>query len=515
MALTLTAEQKSIYEIFSGKSKYIIPPYQRAYSWDKEQCAELFEDIKNAFLINEDEGYFIGNIVIAKSSEEKEFLEVIDGQQRLITLTLFLKVLSEFDASNDALDDAIWVKDRRDRSKKEQRVQTRVFEDKDSIFLLEVLNKNSKEICAKSTKNRFIKNICLFHSELEKLQKDSKIEDFANFILDKVTLLPIESTDTNQNKAREKALKIFETINNRGKPLNDSDIFKANLYSMALSKLEHKAFIDRWIQLDTECDNIQLKGFDIVRVFKIYSYVVRGLQKIETSEINLRDFFIKKEYSPFKTKNHNEVMDDLFDILEAIKFYESKVIDINDNNQLSKWFQLIDIYTNNYPKDFLIVFLYKNKNREQNIEEYLNFSKSLVRYCYFEGSTTNIKFTIFRWTVDVIHGDWIVYYPKKYNVEEHEFLGRLYKGFGLLSNYLDKNIKAIYPYKIKRLRDITKYKYPDYSYYDKVGHTVVTDIHGKVLEEYDFSSFDEKSYNQRINNIKNKFIKFFRNPNED
>jgi len=512
MALTLTAEQKTIYEIFSGNSKYIIPPYQRAYSWDKEQCSELFEDIKNAFL-NEEEGYFIGNIVIAKSSEEKEFLEVIDGQQRLITLTLFLKVLSEFDSENNALDDAIWVKDRRDRTKKEQRVQTRVFEDKDSVYLLEVLEKDSQHICNIKMKNRFMKNICFFLVELEGIKESLKIENFANFILDKVTLLPIESTDTNQDKAREKALKIFETINNRGKPLNDSDIFKANLYSMALSKLEHKAFIDRWIQLDTECDNIQLKGFDIVRVFKIYSYIIRGLEKIESSEINLRDFFIKKDYSPFKTKTYNEVMDDLFEILTAIKFYEEIIIDTKINNELSKWFQLIDIYTNSYPKDFLIVFLFKNQNNSNKIE---NFSKSLVRYCYHEGSTTNIKFTIFRWTVDVMNDEWIVYYPKKYNVEAHEYLGRLYKGFGLLYSYLQNDIQAIYPYKIKRLRDVTKYKYLEYSYYDKIGHTVVTDIHGKVLEkQYDFNTFDEELYNQRINNIKDKFIEFFRNPNED
>ena len=512
MALTLTAEQKTIYEIFSGNTKYIIPPYQRAYSWDKEQCSELFEDIKNAFL-NEEEGYFIGNIVIAKSSEEKNFLEVIDGQQRLITLTLFLKVLSKFDPENNALDDAIWVKDRRDRTKKEQRVQTRVFEDKDSIYLLEVLEKDFQDIYNIKMKNRFMKNICFFLDELNKIEESLKIEDFANFILDKVTLLPIESTDTNQDKAREKALKIFETINNRGKPLSDSDIFKANLYSMALSKLEHKAFIDRWIHLDTECDNIQLKGFDIVRVFKIYSYIIRGLEKIESSEINLRDFFIKKDYSPFKTKTYNEVMDDLFEILTAIKFYEETIIDTKRNNELSKWFQLIDIYTNTYPKDFLIVFLVKNKNDFNN---YLSFSKSLVRYCYYEGSTTNIKFTIFRWTVDVMNDNWIVYYPKKYNVENHEYLGRLYKGFGLLYSYLQNDIQAIYPYKIKRLRDITKYKYPEYSYYDKVGHTVVTDIHGDVLEkEYDFSIFNEVLYTQRINNIKNKFIEFFRNPNED
>ena len=49
MALSLTAEQKSILTIFSGNNQYIIPPYQRQYSWQEEQCSELFEDLKRAF----------------------------------------------------------------------------------------------------------------------------------------------------------------------------------------------------------------------------------------------------------------------------------------------------------------------------------------------------------------------------------------------------------------------------------------------------------------------------------
>ena len=93
MALSLSAEQKFIIDIFSGKSKYIIPHYQRAYSWDTEQCSELLDDIFRAFEEDEDEGYFLGNIVIARNTKERNNLEVIDGQQRLLTLTLLIKIL--------------------------------------------------------------------------------------------------------------------------------------------------------------------------------------------------------------------------------------------------------------------------------------------------------------------------------------------------------------------------------------------------------------------------------------
>lgn len=50
MALSLNAEQKEITKILSGKEQYIIPPYQRSYSWEEEQCEALWEDLKNAYL---------------------------------------------------------------------------------------------------------------------------------------------------------------------------------------------------------------------------------------------------------------------------------------------------------------------------------------------------------------------------------------------------------------------------------------------------------------------------------
>ena len=162
-------------------------------------------------------------------------------------------------------------------------------------------------------------NILYFYSEITKFSKANNIEDFSDFLLDNVSLLPIESEDTNQDNAREKALKIFETINNRGKDLSNSDIFKANLYAMALNNLEQDEFINRWKRLDSDCDNI---GYDVERIFKIYSYQIRGQRGIKSSEIGLREFYTQSEHSPFETKDYNEIVDDLFEIIYIVKFYK-------------------------------------------------------------------------------------------------------------------------------------------------------------------------------------------------
>lgn len=134
MALSLSAEQKSIKMILKN-DRFVIPSYQRPYSWTEDQCRELWEDLVNFFQSDKkDEGYFLGNIIFAKSNDVEE-LEVIDGQQRLITLSLLLKALSFYDKNNDDVHECLWHTDRRDKSKKSPRLRTVVFEGKDNRLL--------------------------------------------------------------------------------------------------------------------------------------------------------------------------------------------------------------------------------------------------------------------------------------------------------------------------------------------------------------------------------------------
>ena len=140
MALQLNAEQKYILKIFGDRTKYIIPPYQRAYSWTESECDELFEDLKTAFQKNKTEGYFLGNLVLATALRDE--YEVIDGQQRLTTLIMFLKALYSFDLNNRKLKSTIWILDDRNNTIIEQRVKTNIFIEKDSLSFNEVLDEN-------------------------------------------------------------------------------------------------------------------------------------------------------------------------------------------------------------------------------------------------------------------------------------------------------------------------------------------------------------------------------------
>ena len=91
MGLNLQASQQYLKGIYGTSDVFIIPSYQRAYSWEYDQCSQLFTDIIEAFESGTE--FFVGNILMAKSPVEKNRPQIEDGQQRLLTLWLMFKVM--------------------------------------------------------------------------------------------------------------------------------------------------------------------------------------------------------------------------------------------------------------------------------------------------------------------------------------------------------------------------------------------------------------------------------------
>ncbi|WP_155144743.1 DUF262 domain-containing protein [Roseibium sp. RKSG952] len=112
MATSLKAEEYRLEKIFSDDFVYSIPPYQRPYSWTEDQASELLDDILAAQPESNQEAvpYFLGSIVLIKDASQPE-ADVVDGQQRLTTLTILLAVLRDMAKSaeiRDELNRFIW-----------------------------------------------------------------------------------------------------------------------------------------------------------------------------------------------------------------------------------------------------------------------------------------------------------------------------------------------------------------------------------------------------------------------
>lgn len=442
MALNLSAEQKNIRTMFFNVNQYVIPEYQRAYSWGNEQCYQLYIDLVQAYRGGDE--YFLGNIVLAKSKERVNQPQIIDGQQRMISLWLLLKVLSIFvvdiDLESNVLILKAWKKGEDDRLK----IESHVLENADGDAIKKILEYDKcqfeKRLSETLDKNSVVRTdkcygnveyaALLFYQYLS--QNDIVSDDYenmTNYLLDKVMLLPIELGGDNIAEAQERALSIFETINNRGMDLQDADIFKARLYSNALSQNQNEIFMCSWKQLTERVSILQISIDD---VFRYYYHIIRGKNGIVTSEKKLRDFFLNDKLSPLTYQTYDATLKELFKITDKI---EKLNLYLEEDSDVVSWLQVLNVYTNVYPKFALVTYLFKNEVVDE--VDFLQYIKSIVRYVYYAGSTTSVKFGIYAIIQRVMEGlPMENYYRKNFSVLELSSSSRLLPGLSLIAYYM-------------------------------------------------------------------------------
>lgn len=491
--ISLTASQKSLSKLFTQREQYIVPDFQRPYSWSLDQCRKLYDDLVDAY--NSGKDYFLGNIIMAVGEKQESQPNVVDGQQRLISLWLMFRSLSfifpEMKVLEETLSTSNW-----DGSTKEIKIKSDVIETYDWKELETVSNwtitdieqelnscKDKKGEFCYPTKMKKIEANCLFFYNTFQHFKESdgelEVKKFIRFMLEDVSMLPISLIDSNIEIARNKALTIFETINDRGLELADADIFKARLFVKAINEEQKNEFKTLWTDLKRACRNLKIEIDDI---FRYYSHILRGIDNNIRNEISLREFFTSAN-SPISQKSYKEIMDDLIrltDILSQYKKYKG------ERTELAAWLQLIDVYTNTYPRYALVTYLYHYGF--ENTQELINNIKSIVRYCYMKGSTTYVKFEIYNMIQMLSHSPKLPPYNNT-NVSESDFdyLGRLKYAYALLCMYLEDGC-AIQNYDFDRLltyRDEVVLSsdwngHDFYGHLDDLGNLVVIDTYRRT-----------------------------------
>lgn len=545
--ISLTAEQKTIEGIFGSPNEtYVIPMYQRPYSWGFDQLYELYKDLMSAY--NEDEPYFLGNIIMARSKgySNDGKSSVVDGQQRIITIWTLIKVLSLYLPDINSLQRALYVVP---WSGKDQlpKIESKIFENNDDDAIDAIFKYDKEKIESRykavATSDGINERKCeskveyallYFYQQFVALKDDKfDLAGFAQFLMRRVTMLPIVQSADGQEDAENKALTIFETINNRGMDLEDADIFKARLYDSAYTKEQREEFIAMWVDFKADCDELKLSVDDI---FRYYSHIIRGRQHITSNEKRLREFFSNEPFSPLKTLNYKEVLEDLNKILSILKYMNKER---GDSNDVGIWLQIINAYTNQYPTYALVVYLYYNNvDTDEEKHRFISFLQSLIRYCFYMGSTTSVKFNIYNMIKVIANKGEIDANYTDVAPDYFSHLGRLQNAFALLACYLDS--KEAIPTrftidKIVNLRDEDLLG-EDWSGHDlgeicnKIGNLVVTDLpkrYNSVLEKYDyyrhskseyvkniFSSptFSYENWKERNSHLQKVLAKFFNKP---
>ena len=278
-----SATKRSVSEIFGidDKIKYVIPKYQREYVWRKEDWENLFND-----LIENEEGHFLGSIIcINKGNDvlDTSPLEVVDGQQRLTTLSLlYLAIYKKFLQLNlnneDFNTEKVNLKNRLiQKHKKEETKLELSFQNNnhpDYLVILKELGIIDNGERPSNVGNRRIYKTFSYFSELIESFDYGKLNQLLNRI-NSALIVKIEV------KSHSDAFTLFESLNNRGIPLSAIDLIKNNI----LSELEKKRILS------------------VDKAFNEWKALIDNL----TDDYTIQERFLRQYYNAFRYREEIKV----------------------------------------------------------------------------------------------------------------------------------------------------------------------------------------------------------------
>lgn len=297
MAKTLVAHEQPIQKVFSDDYVFSIPDYQRPYSWTTEQARELLEDLlgfveANPGAIADMPTYFLGSIVLIKS--ESPEADVVDGQQRLTTLTLLLAAIRA-NISNE---------------KQRSQITKRLYEEGDTFSGTEdrfrlTLRERDAEFFQKyvqrdggfgdllkleaglvDSRQNLRDNARLFQTRLEMMAESMRVE-LAQFILQRCYLVIVSTAD------EDSAYRIFSVLNSRGLDLSATDILKAKIIGGIPDK-QRDGFTKKWEDAEEEL------GRDDFNT--LFAHIRTVYRKAKAKETLLKEFeeYVTEVKSPIR-----------------------------------------------------------------------------------------------------------------------------------------------------------------------------------------------------------------------
>ncbi|MFJ5391083.1 DUF262 domain-containing protein [Pectobacterium sp. CHL-2024] len=425
----LNVDQKTIFDLLSDKkADFLIPDYQRPYAWGEEQCQTLWDDIFSFSFPNNDyeafddnEEYFLGSIVTYKNEIGKS--EVIDGQQRLTTLMLILRAFyDKFSNMQDRnskltrerIEKCIWKTDTFGTADKSTlKIDSEVATDNDKGEFLELLRTGEVK---KNSRSQYVNNYQFFQRKI-----DEFLQNFASYfpylparILANCILLPIEA------ESQDTALRIFSTLNDRGLPLSDADIFKAQFYKYYGSLDKKDEFIDEWKVLEDITSSVFTPniGTPMDELFTRYMYFLRAKEGIKnTTTEALRKFYERNKYQYLKQEN---TIGELKELALFWKRVSTQDKDRFTDSVLKKLF-VLSYAPNGMWQHITSVYFLQNRTSDGTLDN-LKFSNFLDRiiafiftYAITNPGVNALRTPIYDEMVHIINGNEVTFSKYKFN----------------------------------------------------------------------------------------------------
>ncbi len=294
MGKKITGAEHPLFKIFSSEFDYHIPPYQRPYAWRREETGTLFDDLYD-FYKNEkqDENYFLGSIVLIKD-DDKAYAEVIDGQQRLTTLTILIAAItSKFteDTKKDFLEYILEPGRPSQGLKPRPRLHLR---QKDALFFENYIQnlqfKQLEELKSETLPNEAQKHIkenskVILDKISEKFKDEEALLKFGQFLVQRCYIVAVSTP------SQASAFRVFSVMNSRGLDLLPIDLIKADIIGK-ISEDERATYTDKWEALEMQTTR---DGFN-----EVFAHIRTIYAKVKAKKSLLEEFksYVLKNVTP-------------------------------------------------------------------------------------------------------------------------------------------------------------------------------------------------------------------------
>ncbi len=322
----MDARKGNIYEILNGNKQFLIPVYQRFYSWDIEQCKRLWSDIVEMQKKSK-AGHFVGSIVnIAEQAMPTGVQKymIIDGQQRMTTLTLLLLALRDYAIKNPS-DTAINAR------RIDNMLLKNEYESGDERYKL-LLTETDRDIIislveekpiAEGTRSRLIENYKFFTGKLanKEIQPSEVYQSIGKLQIVNITL----------DRTVDDAQAIFESLNSTGKELSESDLIR-NYILMGLEPSEQTYVYEHFWRPMEQLFVYETQGTVMDAFFR--HYLTMKLSHIPKQGRVYEEFKLYHLNCEFRT-----IKELCQDLLDYAKYYTNIVFKRNADPDLKKLYE--------------------------------------------------------------------------------------------------------------------------------------------------------------------------------
>ncbi len=334
----IQAAERPVGDVFSDEFRFSIPRYQRPYAWTTEQAGEMFDDLLFAGTSGAEadpEPYFLGSTVLVKAENDPQ-AEVVDGQQRLTTLTILLSALREHVSVEFAgsLDGRIFQKGDPIKGTIDQPRLT--LRDRDHEFFEKHVQSRAGMSSVgdlatdglPDSRRNFVENARLFLRRLAALETDV-CDRLARYVALHTYLVTVSTQDF------ESAYRIFTVLNERGLDLTHTDILKSEIIGQ-IPEQHQEQYTARW---ETEEEDLGRADFA-----DLFSHIRMVFAKTKARESILKEF---RAEVVAKVPDGRQLIDevivplsDAFEIVTRVDYKSTSGAD--EVNAILRWLNLLD-----------------------------------------------------------------------------------------------------------------------------------------------------------------------------